>query len=336
MAGIIFAKNSGVTDSLYKAQDAVIKSWMDDYYTEKNDYDAYVNAVYNVKTSKQFGEKLGSTTEFDDFEIVPEGGNSVQDELQEGFEKLIVHNQLLKKFTVTAEMLEDGNLDDIKADSEGFVRSYKRSRAAEASALLTGATATSVKWGGKAIDTKANDGTALFATDHPGIRDGVSTQSNVFTNALGTDDKMLDRLSNILKNFKNASGKPMGYEADTIVLPSDAWEAIRLVKKIIASDNQVGNDYNDVNVSKGKWKLIVDPFWVSAGLATTPYIIFSSRANKELRGAMFYDRLPLKVKSEVENNTWNLDYFGRYRVGVGFNAWSWAIMGGASAGTTLS
>ena len=333
---IIFAKNSGVNEGLYKVQDAVIKSWMTDYDTEKNDYDAYVNAVFNVKTSKQFGEKLGSTTEFGDFEIVPEGGNAIQDEIQEGFDKLIVHEQLLKKFTVTAEMLEDNLVDDMKTGAEGFVRSYHRSRAAEASALLTGATATSVKWGGKVLNTAANDGKALFATDHPGMKAGVGVQSNVFTNALGTNDEMLYRLANIGKNFKNQSGQPMGYEFDTIVLPSDAYAEIRLVEKIIASTNQVGYDYNDVNVSKGKWKLVVDPLWVSAGLAKTPYIITSSRANKELRGAMFYDRLPLKVRSEIDKDTWNMDYVGRYRVGVGFNDWRFAIMGGASAGTQLS
>ena len=28
---------------------------------------------------------------------------------------------------------------------------------------------------------------ALFATDHPGIKSGVAAQSNVFTNAFGSD-----------------------------------------------------------------------------------------------------------------------------------------------------
>ena len=333
---IIFAKNSGLNDGLFKATDAVIRSWLLDFDTEKNDYDNYVNAVYNVGKSNQFGEKLGSVTEFGDFEIVPEGGNAIQDELQEGFDKLIIHEQLLKKFTITAEMVEDKKVEDIKMKAEGFMRAYKRSRAAEASALLTGATATTVTWGGKALDTKANDGKALFATDHPGVKSGVAAQSNVFTNALGTDDTMLYRLANILKNFKNSSGQPMGYEADTIVLPSDAYEAIRLVEKIIASTNQVGNDYNDANVSKGKWKLIVDPLWTKGAAATTPYIIFSSRANKELRGAMFYDRTPLTVRDWVDNDNYNLNFSGRYRVGAGFNNWAWAIMGGATAGTTLS
>lgn len=40
MAGIIFAKNSGLNDEAYKVKDAIIKEWMKDYDNEKNDYDA--------------------------------------------------------------------------------------------------------------------------------------------------------------------------------------------------------------------------------------------------------------------------------------------------------
>lgn len=331
---IIFAKNSGVNDGLFKATDAVIRSWLLDFDTEKNQYDETVNAMFNVGKSSQFGEKLGSITEFGDFEIVPEGGNAVQDELQEGFSKLITHEQLLKKFTITAEMVEDKKVEDIKMKAEGFSRAYKRSRAAEATALLTGATATSVTWGGKALDTTSNDGKALFATDHPGKKSGVGTQSNVFTDAFGSDDTVLYKLANIGKNFKNQSGQPMGYEYDTIMIPSNAPELERLILKIIASTNQVGNDYNDVNVSKGKWKLVVNPLW-TATTTKKPFIIMSSRANKELRGNMLYDRVPLTVTDWIDENNYNLNFSGRYRVGIGFNAWQHVIMGGAQSGSSL-
>lgn len=337
MAGIIFAKNTGINDEAYKVQDAVVKTWMSDYNSEKNDYDDYVNAVYNVEKSDQFGEKIGSYTEFGDFEAVPEGGNAIQDDIQMGPSKLIVHKQFFKKFTITAEMIEDKKISDMKTGAEGFVRSFKRSRAAEGSALLTGGNSTSVNWGKAIHDTKCIDGKALFATNHPGVKGGVAAQSNIFTNAIGTDDEMLYRLANIGKNFKNQSGNPMGYEFDTIILPSDAWKEIRLVQKIVASTNQVGNDYNDVNVSKGIFKnVIVDPLWTKGNAATTPYLLMSSRANKELRGNMLYDRVPLTVESEKDKNTWNLSYYGRYRVGIGFGAWAHIIMGGAPTGTTLS
>lgn len=332
---LIFAKNSGLNDDMWKVTDANIRSWLLDFDTEKNKYDDTLNAVYNVAKSDQFGEKLGSVTEFGDFEIVPEGGKAVKDDIQEGYSKLIIHDQMLKGFEITAEMLEDNKVEDMKIKAEGFMRAYKRSRLAEASALLTGATASTVNWGGKKLDATCADGQPLFSTSHTTIKGGY-TQSNVFTNAFGTSDDMLFRLCNIGRNFKNASGQPMGYDYDTIIIPSDAPALERLILKIIGSDQQVGNGNNDINVSKGKFKLVVDPLWSKGNAATDPYIIMSSQANKELRGNMFYDRTPLTVKDWVDNDTYNLKFSGRYRAGAGFNAWEHAILGGAAQGTTLS
>ena len=336
MAGIIFSENSGLNDGLFKDTDLAIRSWLLDYDTEKNDYDEVLNGMANVGKSKQFGEKLGSITEFGDFEIVPEGGNAIQDELQEGFNKLIIHEQALKKFTITANMVEDKKVEDMKMKAEGFMRAYKRSRLAEFTALITGATAGTVNWGGKALDAKSNDGKALFATDHPGVKSGVATQSNVFTNDFGNDDTILYTLANIGKNFKNQSGQPMGYTFDTIMIPSDAPALERLIQKIIGSDQQVGNNYNDINVSKGRWKLFVNPLWTTDGLTKKPYIIMSSQANKELRGNMVYDRTPLTVRDWVDNDNYNLNFSGRYRVGMGFNSWQHIILSGAQSGSSLS
>lgn len=332
---IKFAENSGLNDGMWKDTDVAIRSWLMDADTEKNDYDDTLNAVFNVGKSKQFGEKLGSTTEFGDFEIVPEGGAAVQDDIQESFDKLIVHEQMLKGFTVTSNMREDNRINDMKVKAEQFVKSYKRSRLAEATALLTGATATTVKWGGKTLDASCADKGALFATNHPSIKGGA-TQSNLFTNALGASDSILYKLINIGRNFKNSSGISMGYTFDTIVIPSDSPDDERLIQKIIGSKQQVGSNFNDVNVLEGKLKLIVDPLWVTPGLEKKPFLIMSSAANRELRGNMFYDRIPLTISEEVDKKTADLNYYGRYRAGVGFNSWQHIIMGGAATGTTLS
>ncbi len=337
MAGIIFSENSGVNDGLFKDTDLAIRSWLLDYDTEKNDYDDTLKAMANIGKSKQFGEKLGSVTEFGDFEIVPEGGNAIQDEIQEGFDKLIIHEQALKKFTITANMVEDKKIEDMKIKAEGFMRSYKRSRLAEFTALITGATEGTVKWGNKVIDTTSNDGVSLFNTSHPGKKSGVANQSNRFTNEFGADDTMLYRLANIGKNFKNQSGQPMGYTFDTIMIPADAPALERLIQKIIGSDQQVGSSFNDVNVSKGKWKLVVNPLWTTGDAVTKkPYILMSSQANKELRGNMVYDRTPLTVRDWVDNDNYNLNFSGRYRIGMGFNSWQHILIGGAATGTSLS
>lgn len=332
---IIFSTNSGLNDDLFKDTAIQVRSLMYDADKEKNKYDDLVNAMFNVEKSDRFGEKQSSLTEFGDFEIVPEGGNAIQDELQQGFSKLIIHEQMLKKFTVTAKMIEDNQIGDLKRKAFEFITSYKRSRAKEATKLLTEAYATSAMWGGKNLDTTTGDGKALFATDHPGMKPGVAAQSNIYTDAFGTDDTVLDTLADIGKNFKNQSGEVMGYDFDTLMIPGNATALRRTALKVIGSDGQVGNDYNDINVSKGKWKLIVNPLWTVDTSAKIPYIIMSSEANKKFGGNMFYDRLPLSMREWIDNDTWSLNYSGRYRAGVGFNIWQHIILGGAQSGSSL-
>ncbi len=330
---IIFSKNSGLNDDLWKVEAQVLQSVMQDVDSEKNNYDKFVSDTFIEKTSKKYAEKTGSMTSLGNFSIVGEGESAPMDDMQEGFTKLIVHNTFMKGFSCTREMKDDGDIDVMKTSAANFVRSYKRTRAQLASDALT-TEAASFTFSGKSLDKTTGDGKALFATDHPGKKAGVAAQSNVFTNAFGTDATILNRLANIGRNFKNQSGVVMGYTFDTIIIPSNCYKLEDLIKRIIRSDLIVGSSNNDVNTQKGLWNLIVDPMWqVESG---EPYILMSSEANKEMTGSVFYDRVPLDVKNWVDNDTRNLEWNGYGRMSAGFNDWRHLILGGASAGTTLS
>ena len=156
----------------------------------------------------------------------------------------------------------------------------------------------------------------------------------MFTNPLGTDAKMLNRLSNIGRNFKNDSGVVMGYNFDTIIIPGNCFEMEDTIKKIIGSDGEVGTNNNDINTQRGKWKLIVNPLW-QAGEGKNPYIIMSSEANKELIGNVFYDRISLSMANETLVKSRNMVFAGRARWSCGYNNWRHVILGGADTGTTL-
>lgn len=333
MAGIIFAKNSGVNDDLWKDTDLAIRSVLMDTANEKNNDDALVSALFTEKKSSKFGEKTAGLTEMANFEIVDEGEPGVQDEIQEGFSKLITHKQFIKTFVCTAEMNEDNDIDTMKVAAQNYVRAYKRTRAQYASDALTNE-GSSFIFGGKTLDKTTGDGKSLFATDHPYVSKS-GTQSNVFTNDFGSTATMLTRLANIGRNFKNSSGNVMGYTFDTIIIPGNAYALEDTVRKIIKSDLTVGSNFNDVNTQQGLWKLVVDHRWqVADGKA--PYILMASEANRDLQGSVFYDRIPLTMKDWVDEKTFNLNWSGRARMSAGFNAWQHVILGGADAGTTLT
>ena len=330
---VTFSKHGGLNDEAWKVIDTELSMVIQDTDTEKNKDDELVKALYNVKTSKKFGEKQGSMTEFGNFEEVTEGDNGIADDYQMGFSKLIEHHQFIKTFMCTREAKDDGDIDMMKQTAANFVRAYKRSRAQYASDALV-AEGSEFIYGGKSYDKTTGDGKGLFATDHPGKKTGVAAQCNVFTTAL-TDSTALYKLANVGRNFKNQSGNVMGYTFDTIIIPGNTPALEDLLKRIIHSDQIVGSANNDINTQKGIWKLVVNHRWEAAA-GTAPYILMSSEAQRELNAGVFFDRVALDVSNEVLNKSRNLEWSGYARWSAGFNNWAAYIMGGAQNGQSLS
>lgn len=333
-------KSAGLMNSEWNEEADFINMKMADAETEHAKDQELVKAMFLVKTSKRFGEKVVGSSAFSSFQGVAEGGNFATDTMQDVNEKLITHYSFGKEFSLSPEMKED-NIHNIAARAaRNMVHAFQRTRPEFATAALTASVATAATtfgYGGlTSLDCATPDNKSLFNPAHTGLS-GVPTQSNVFTNAFGNDDEMLDRLANVGFNFKNASGQKMGYVFDTLIVPGNCHRLIRLAKKIINSDQQVGNGYNDVNVNKGIWKLVVNPYWEAAA-GTEPYMIMSSEANKDIEGSLFYDRLGLNVHEDLDIHSHGMITSGRGRLGVGFSDWRHIILGGStqSGATTLS
>lgn len=331
---VVFSKLSGKNDSLYKAVEGVLTEIINDVDTGVDKDDEVLEAIFNVKKSKKFGERMGGMTEFGNFQIVDEGGIAEADELQEGFGKLITHLAFNKSFTITREMLDDDRLDDAKVIAKNYMKAYKRSKLDFATQSLVTEGATFL-YGGKTLDKTTGDGVGLFATNHPGKVSGVAAQSNVFTNPLGNDIKMLNRLANIGRNFKNESGVINGYTFDTLIIPGNTPELEETANRIIGTNLVVGSANNDINTQKGKWRLIVNHRWEAAA-GTAPYIIMSSEANEALQGSVFYNRVPLDIANEINLKTRNFEWSGYCRFSAGYFNWRHIAIGGAQSGTTLS
>ena len=326
---------------------------------QKNQYDDLVNALAIVQTSKRWGEKSTTIGGLGDFSTKAEGADAAYDYFVEGYSKFIEHITFAKSVSISKEMVDDNQIAEMKSKAINLVQSYKRTRAKLLSQAITtsvGST-TTLSFGGKSdIDISGADNLALFSTSHtlknspraaastlpagaitasvlPGVG-VIETQSNLFQNELGTGTTMLNRLANIMRNFKDDGGEPLGLEADTVVVPGNRPALEDLVKKIIGSDGEVGTNYNDINTQRGKWKLVVDYLWTPA--SGNPYILMSSEANKALMGTRLYDRTILDVENEVKTESRNLVYNGFARIGVGFTNWRHVLMGGVTGGTNLT
>ena len=309
----------------------------------KSQYDAIVKALANEKKSNRFGEKGTTIGGLDHFDVKAESANAAEDTLEEGYDKIIHHYAFAKSVVISKELADDNNVDLMSVRARSLVKSYKRTRAQYITDVITKSVMTSsaaynttMTFGTQTgIDITAPDGMSLFHNAHPLHSDPSETQSNIYTNAFGSNSQMLNILSNKMRNFTDENGNVLGIISDTIVIPGNVPDLEDTIKKIIGSDGEVGTNYNDINTQRGKWTLVVDPLWTVSG-AAKPYIIMSSEANKELMGTMFYNRLGLDVKSEVKTESRNLLYNGFSRWSAGFYNWRHMIMGGAAYGTTIS
>lgn len=309
----------------------------------KSQDDAIVSALANEKKSNRFGEKGITIGGLDNFAVKAESANAAEDSLEEGYDKIITHYSFAKSVVLSKELADDNNVDLMRVRARSLVKAYKRTRAQYITDVITKSVMTSssaynttMTFGGQSgIDITTPDGMSLFNNAHPLHSDKTVKQSNIYTNAFGSNADILNVLANKMRNFTDENGNVLGIVADTIVIPGNVPDLEDTIKKIIGSDGEVGTNNNDINTQRGKWKLVIDHLWTVSG-AAKPYIIMSSEANKDLMGTMFYNRLGLDVKSEVKTESRNLLYNGFSRWSAGFYNWRHMIMGGAAYGTTLS
>lgn len=357
----VVVRDNTLNGDMWNEWATILNAAIYDADAQKNKYDDLVNALANVQKSKRWGEKSTTIGGLGDYMTKEEGADAFQDYFAEGYSKFIEHITFAKTVTISKEMVDDNQIAEMKSRAINLPQSYKRTRAKLLSTAITtsvGSTKT-MSFGGKSnIDISGADNLALFNSAHtlknspralastlpvggitPSVLPGVGvieTQSNLFTNAFGTDATMLNKLSNVMRNFKDDGGEVLGLEADTIVVPGNRPVLEDMVKRIIGSDGEVGSNNNDINTQRGKWKLVVDYLWTPA--TGDPYIIMSSQANKDLLGTRLYDREILNIENEAKIESRNLVYNGFARIGVGFTNWRHMLMGGSSdaSATTLS
>lgn len=327
----VTVRDTTVNGDMWNEWATILNGVIYDSDAQKNKYDDLLNALANVESSKRFGEKATTIGGLGDFDVKAEGADAAEDTFAEGYSKLIEHISFSKSVVITKEMRDDNQLADAKRKAINLVQAYKRSRAKYMSQMLTSSvgTTTTMSFGGKnGIDITGADGKALFSAGH--TLKGVSgvTVSNLFKNEFGTDAVILNKLANIMRNFKDDRGEVLGLEADTIVIPGNRPVLEDTVKKIIGSDGEVGTNNNDINTQRGKWKLVVDYLWTPE--TGNPYIIMSSSANKDLGGTRFFNRTDLDVQNEEKVESRNLVYNGFGRFSAGFTNFRHVILGGSS------
>lgn len=331
---IIFSEGSGLNDSVYGKCQAPIRMFLEKR-GEAFEQQSALKDLFCMGKSENYGDLLTSMTAMNGFDPVGENGEYPADAMQEGFSKLLVYETWKDSFAVSAEMIEDGKMIDMKKRPVQFMAGYHRTRENFGAALYGAAIAgkTSVTFRKKAFDVTAADKLCLFHTAHTPKVSGAK-QSNKFSNAFSVE--MLDRAEAAMHQFKGDNNEILDVAPNTILIANDP-DLKRQVFAAIGADKDPATANNGFNFQFGRWNVIIWNYlnqFITKGVK--PWILLDSAYNEEYGGAVWNDRIPLSVKSIIDEKTDANVWQGRSRFNACFNDWRFACVGGIEGGTDLT
>jgi hypothetical protein len=338
---IIYSKNSNVNNAAFGKLEYPIKMVIENESDILSKKGGIRDWLFNVEKSNRFGESITTQNEFGIFKYAAEGSGAEGDTVYETAQKFIEHVQFMKEFVVTAEMVEDCNYGlaiDAKRRAENFTRAYYKTMNKLCETALANAHTDTCEFGGTEIDLTTADANPLFSNTHTwgGSLSGSGTQSNfyygdIFSSGAADSrvmsaaafEESLAELAVKLRGMKDENGEPLGYTADTLIIPGNKPKLEQIVKKVCGSEGTVGSGNNDINLHYGNWNIVILPGWQPDD---NRIMLMSSEANKNLAGNMFFNRIPLTVSNWVDHHTGNYYWNGRCRFGIGFGSYKHILL----------
>lgn len=261
-------------------------------------YQPRYTEIFKQYSSDKAVETFLTTAGLGLFNEKGEGDTTELETLGERYKTQIENVAFAKKIRITKEMMDDEQYPVMEQKSTQLGRMAEISKDVAASAILNGA-----------FTTVGSDGKALCATDHP--LTGGGTQSNKITSVLSAtslNDALL-----ALRAMTNEQGVLLGYSANTLVVPP---ALAKLAEEIVNSPLSSGTDHNDKNVYLGSLKIIVwDMLSTVQGGSDTAWFVMDSMADN---GLVFVNRESTSTNSWMDEDTDDLFFKARYRIGTGF------------------
>ena len=335
MAGIVFSKGSGLNDSIYGKSEAPIRAFLEESVKAYEEMSTIKN-IFKMVDSENYGEKYtGLTGLASGFQPVGEGGSYPTDERQEAYSKFLENITWKDSFSITQEMIEDSKILDLnKTGARGFIDQFHLTREKYGSQLLIGAIAgASTTFRGITMDCTSADAVSLFSTSHPSKTGNTAVQSNKFAGVFS--DTILGQVETKMQNFTDDNGELLNVAPDTILIPNDA-ALKKVVFATIGADKDPATANNGYNYQYGRWTVIVSPYLNAIAASTDkPFFLIDSKYNNNYNGLLFMDRIPLSIKSFIDEDTDNNVWSGRSRFVCGANDWRAIAVGGVTGATAL-
>ena len=328
---------SGLNGTIYGDCQGPLKAFLESR-GEAFQRESLLPYLYRMEKSRHWAERYSSETAMGDFEPVGEGGDYPKTGFEDGYFRDIVNMTFKQSFSVTQELVEDCLLGTMKQRANKLVTAYGRTREKFGRILYAGGLyGTTVSYKGKIFACGSADGQALFSKTHPNKVNGAK-QTNLYKGTF--TNTLLGKIETEMQNIKGDNGELLGVAPDTIWIPNDA--ALKdAVFSAVGADKEPTSGNNAFNCQFGRWNIIVDPYLTAAltdlgKSSEKPFFLLDSKFIELNDGPIFQDRVPLDVKSVIDNNNDNNVWQGRARFGAGFADWRFVAVGNMSTGTDLT
>ena len=328
---------SGLNGTIYGDCQVPLKAFLESR-GEAFQRESLLPYLSRMEKSRHWAERYSSETAMGDFEPVGEGGDYPKTGFEDGYFRDIVNMTFKQSFSVTQELVEDCLLGTMKQRANKLVTAYGRTREKFGRILYAGGLyGSTVTYKGKTFACGSADGQALFSKTHPNKVDGAK-QTNLYKGTF--TNTLLGKIETEMQNIKGDNGELLGVAPDTIWIPNDA--ALKdAVFSAVGADKEPTSGNNAFNYQFGRWNIIVDPYLPAAltdmgKSSEKPFFLLDSKFIELNDGPIFQDRVPLDVKSVIDNNNDNNVWQGRARFGAGFADWRFVAVGNMSTGTDLT
>lgn len=328
---------SGLNGTIYGDCQVPLKAFLESR-GEAFQRESLLPYLYRMEKSRHWAERYSSETAMGDFEPVGEGGDYPKTGFEDGYFRDIVNMTFKQSFSVTQELVEDCLLGTMKQRANKLVTAYGRTREKFGRILYAGGLyGTTVSYKGKTFACGSADGQALFSKTHPNKVNGAK-QTNLYKGTF--TNTLLGKIETEMQNIKGDNGELLGVAPDTIWIPNDA--ALKdAVFSAVGADKEPTSGNNAFNYQFGRWNIIVDPYLTAAltdlgKSSEKPFFLLDSKFIELNDGPIFQDRVPLDVKSVIDNNNDNNVWQGRARFGAGFADWRFVAVGNMFTGTDLT
>ena len=341
--GIIFNIEQSARLSDFNILQEPIKMILDNE-VEAFEKGSIIPEVFVQKTTDRYMEEYRSSTSMDGFKPTEDMEVAGISDFEESYFQQYTTQIWTNSFVVSKQTMEDNKMMDIDTKSIGFIKSYGRTREQYAVAMIgagLGNTYAELKIfakAGKGMDTVDGDieGTRqqYFHNAHKTVklRDGRDqiTQSNKFyadlkfdANIANIEEKVLDVLGQVeakMNVYKDDKGNIVPVEVNKIVTGKN-YRLVDILTRGLKSKYGATMEGNGINTQYGKYKVITNAYLSGIKGFTdkeSGLLLISEDRNREGLGAVWFDRVPLTVRSYIDQKTEANVWAGRARFGAGF------------------